>query len=152
MGLITDAGTPGISDPAYKLIRAAIDENIVVSPIPGAAAVIAALVSSGLPTDRFVFEGFLPPRKGRRKRLLSFTEETATLVLYESPRRLIRTLNDLLNTLGDRPAVVGREITKLHETMHRGTISELISYFNTHPAKGECVILIGKDKPNVYFS
>jgi len=152
VGLITDAGTPGISDPAYKLIRAAIDENVVVSPIPGPSAVIAALVSSGLPTDRFVFEGFLPPKKGRRKRLHSLLGETATIVIYESPKRLNRTLNDLLNELGDRPAVVGREITKIYETMHRGTISELMAYFIAHPAKGECVILIGKENPNVHFS
>jgi len=130
VGLITDAGTPGISDPAYKLIRAAINEDIVVSPIPGASAVIAALVSSGLPTDRFVFEGFLPPKKGRRRRLRAMQDESATIVLYESPNRLKRTLNDILNELGDRPAVIGREITKIHESMHRGTISELLSYFN----------------------
>ncbi len=150
--MITDAGTPGISDPAYKLIRGAIDASVSVSPVPGPSAVIAALVSSGLPTDRFIFEGFLPPKKGRRKRILSMIDENATVVLYESPKRLVRTLNDLLNEMGDRPAVIGREITKIHEEMHRGTISDLISYFSSHPAKGECVIMIGKNNPNVYFS
>ncbi|MFQ6604703.1 MAG: 16S rRNA (cytidine(1402)-2'-O)-methyltransferase [Fidelibacterota bacterium] len=152
VGLITDAGTPGISDPAYKLIRAAIDEKVEIIPIPGPTAVTTALVASGLPTDRFLFEGFLPPRKGRQKRLRMLESETATIILYESPHRLPRTLNDLLSFLGDRPAVVGRELTKIHESIYRGTLSSLASYFNLHSIKGECVILVGKNKENVFFN
>ncbi len=151
VGLVTDAGTPGISDPAYKLIRAAIEAGIRVESIPGASAVLAALVSSGLPTDRFLFEGFLPPKKGRQKRLTAMSRESATCILYESPRRLVRTLNDILKYIGDRPAVVCRELTKLHEEIIRGTVSELVDHFTSKPARGECVILVGKNDPNVYF-
>ncbi|NOZ04462.1 MAG: 16S rRNA (cytidine(1402)-2'-O)-methyltransferase [FCB group bacterium] len=151
VGLVTDAGTPGISDPAYKLIRAAIEAGIRVESIPGPSAVLAALVSSGLPTDRFLFEGFLPPKKGRQKRLTAMARESATYILYESPRRLVRTLNDILKYIGDRPAVVCRELTKIHEEIIRGTVSELVDHFTSNPARGECVILVGKNDPNVYF-
>ena len=151
LALISDAGTPGISDPAYKLIREAIKEEITVESIPGASASLAALISSGLPTDRFIFEGFLPPKKGRKARISRVKGEQATLIYYESPKRLQRTLKDLLDGLGDRPAVVSRELTKLHEEIKRGTLSELLSYFKTRSLRGECVILIGKNDQNVYF-
>ncbi len=151
LALISDAGTPGISDPAYKLIREAIKEEITIESIPGASASLAALISSGLPTDRFIFEGFLPPKKGRKARISRVKGEQATLIYYESPKRLQRTLKDLLDGLGDRPAVVSRELTKLHEEIKRGTLSELLSYFKTRSLRGECVILIGKNDQNVYF-
>jgi 16S rRNA (cytidine1402-2'-O)-methyltransferase len=151
LAVITDAGTPGISDPAYKLIREAIANDIIIEAIPGASALLAALVSSGLPTDRFIFEGFLPPKKGRKGRINQVKDEPATLIYYESPKRIQRTLKQLLEELGDRPAVVARELTKIYEEIKRGTLSELLSYFTTKPPKGECVILVGKDDPNVYF-
>lgn len=152
LAVVTDAGTPGISDPAYKLIRAALENNCRIESIPGASAVLTALVSSGLPTDRFLFEGFLPQKKGRQKRLKQLADIQATIIIYESPRRILRTLKDILNILGDRPAVAGRELTKLYEEFIRGNISELISYFSTHVPKGEFVVMIGKDDPNVYFN
>ena len=151
LAVITDAGTPTISDPAYKLIREALLHDITVESIPGASASLAALVSSGLPTDRFIFEGFLPPRKGRKARINRIKDEPATIIYYESPKRIKRTLKHLLEYLGNRPAVVARELTKLHEEIKRGTLSELLTYFTTKPPKGECVILVGKDDPNVYF-
>lgn len=151
VAIITDAGTPGISDPAYKLIRESIINNITIEPIPGASASLAALVSSGLPTDKFLFEGFLPTKKGRKKKINTVKNIEATLIYYESPKRLNRTLKNLLETLGDRPAVVARELTKIHEDIKRGTLSELLLYFTTKHPKGECVILVGKDDKNVYF-
>ena len=151
VAIVSDAGTPGISDPAYRLIREAIDADIKVESIPGASASISALVSSGLPTDRFLFEGFLPPKKGRRTRLENLKDETATIILYESPYRLVKTLTRCEEIFGNRPAVVARELTKLFEEIKRGTLSELISYFSQSKPKGECVILIGKDNENVYF-
>jgi 16S rRNA (cytidine1402-2'-O)-methyltransferase len=151
IAVISDAGTPGISDPAYKLIREAIKENITIESIPGVSASLAALISSGLPTDRFIFEGFLPPKKGRKSRISKIKDEKATIILYESPKRLKRTLKDLLEVLGDRPAVVSRELTKLHEEIKRGTLSELLSHFKAKTPRGECVILIGKYDQNVYF-
>ncbi len=151
VAIITDAGTPGISDPAYKLIRESIINNIIIEPIPGASASLAALVSSGLPTDKFLFEGFLPTKKGRKKKINTVKNIEATLIYYESPKRLNRTLKNLLETLGDRPAVVARELTKIHEDIKRGTLSELLLYFTSKHPKGECVILVGKDDKNVYF-
>jgi len=149
--LITDAGTPGISDPAYKLIRRAIDENIKVESIPGPNAVITSLTASGLPTDRFLFEGFLPNKKNRKSRLERLKKEDATLIFFENPNRLRRTLKDIQIFLGDRPAVIAREMTKIHEEYIRGTVSQLISYTEKNKLKGECVLLIGKDKNSVYF-
>ena len=149
--LITDAGTPGISDPAYKLIRRAIDENIKVESIPGPNAVITSLTASGLPTDRFLFEGFLPNKKNRKSRLERLKKEDATLIFFENPNRLQRTLKDIQIFLGDRPAVIAREMTKIHEEYIRGTVSQLISYTEKNKLKGECVLLIGKDKNSVYF-
>lgn len=150
--LITDAGTPGISDPAYKLIRRAIDENIKVESIPGPNAVITSLTASGLPTDRFLFEGFLPNKKNRKSRLKRLKKEDATLIFFENPNRLRRTLKDIQIFLGDRPAVIAREMTKIHEEYIRGTVSQLITYTEKKKLKGECVLLIGKDKNSVYFN
>ena len=151
VALITDAGTPGISDPAYKLIRKAIEIGCKVESIPGPSAVIASLVSSGLPTDRFIFEGFLPPKKGRKRRMENLKEETATIVIYENVNKLQRTIKQLLDIMGDRPAVICRELTKLHEETIRGTLSSLLNLLNDRKLKGECVLLIGKDDKNVYF-
>lgn len=151
VSVVTDAGTPGISDPAYKLIRATIENHIKVESIPGASASVTALSASGLPTDRFLFEGFLPHRKGRRKKLERLANLEATIIFYESPMRLIRTLNDILEFIGDRPAVIGRELTKVHEQYQRGKVSELINYFKENKPRGEFVVMIGKDDKNVYF-
>ena len=151
VAVVTDAGTPGISDPAYKLIRAAIESNARVEAIPGPSASITALVASGLPTDRFIFEGFLPPKKGRKAKLERLASIEATIILYESPKRIQRTLRDILEYICDRPAVIGRELTKLHEELIRGKVSELSSYFKQNTPRGEFVIMIGKDDPNVYF-
>ena len=151
IAVVTDAGTPGISDPAYKLIRATIENHIKVESIPGASASVTALSASGLPTDRFLFEGFLPHRKGRRKKLERLENLEATIIFYESPMRLIRTLNDILEFIGDRPAVIGRELTKVHEEYQRGIVSELINYFKENKPRGEFVVMIGKDDKNVYF-
>lgn len=151
VAVVTDAGTPGISDPAYKLIRAAIETNTRVEAIPGPSASITALVASGLPTDRFIFEGFLPHKKGRKGKLERLASIDATIIIYESPKRIQRTLKDILEYIGNRPAVIGRELTKMHEELIRGKVSELLSYFNQNTPRGEFVIMIGKDDPNVYF-
>ena len=151
VAIITDAGTPGVSDPAYKLVRAAIEEGLRVEAIPGSSALLAALVSSGLPTDRFLFEGFIPSKKGRKKRLESIQDDQATIVFFESPHRVVKTLKDIYEVLGDRPAVLARELTKLHEEIIRGTVSELLTYFTQKSPRGECVLMIGKDDPQVYF-
>jgi len=151
LALITDAGTPGISDPAYRIVREAIEHSIDVVSIPGPSAVLAALVASGLPTDRFIFEGFLPPKKGRKKRIENIKDEEATIIYYESPHRLVRSLGQFHEILGDRPAAVTRELTKMHEEIKRGTLSELYAYYDQTKPRGECVILIGKNDENVYF-
>ena len=151
VAVVTDAGTPSVSDPAYKLIRSVIQVDVKVEPIPGPSAFLTALVASGLPTDRFLFVGFLPPKKGRRKKLSDLASHEATLILYENPKRVVKTLSDIATFLGDRPAVVCRELTKVHEEIIRGTISVLLSYFSQESPRGECVIMIGKDDPNVYF-
>ena len=151
VAVVTDAGTPGVSDPAYKLIRSVIQVDVKVEPIPGPSAFLTALVASGLPTDRFLFVGFLPPKKGRTKKLSDLASYEATLIFYENPKRVVKTLSDIATFLGDRPAVVCRELTKVYEEIIRGTISELLSYFSQESPRGECVIMIGKDDPNVYF-
>jgi len=151
VAVISDAGTPAISDPSYKLIREAISIGAKIESIPGASAVLAALVSSGLPTDRFIFEGFLPPKKGRKKRIENIANENATIVIYESKNRLQRTIKQLLDILGDRPAVICRELTKLHEQFIRGTLSSLLSSVVEQALKGEIVLLVGKNDKNVYF-
>jgi 16S rRNA (cytidine1402-2'-O)-methyltransferase len=143
VALVTDAGMPGVSDPGFRLVRACAEEGIPVCVVPGPSAVTAALVVSGLPTDRWVFEGFLPRRGAeRRARLRSLASELRTIVLFESPRRLASTLRDLLAELGDRSAAVARELTKLHEEVVRGRVSELVERFGRTPARGEVVVII----------
>ena len=142
IAVVTDAGTPGISDPAFALVRAAVEAGIRVIPIPGASAVLPALVASGLPADRFVFEGFLPVKKGRATRLKLLHDETRTIVLYEAPHRVERTLQDLLDALGDRPAVLAREMTKKFEEFRRGTLAALLDSVRRKPPKGEMVIVV----------
>ena len=143
IALISDAGTPGISDPGFMLARECRRRGIAVTCLPGATAVIPALVSSGLPTDRFVFEGFLPLKKGLATRLAEMEQETRTVAVYESPHRLPRTLQKLSEAFGaDRNAAVCREISKIHETVHSGTLGELAEYFAMNQPKGEIVIVI----------
>ena len=141
VALISDAGTPGISDPGFLLVRECAAEGIEVQTLPGATACIPAIVSSGLPCDRFCFEGFLPQKKGRSTRLEALKEETRTMIFYESPYRLVKTLEQFAEAFGpDRACCVSREISKLHETHHRGTITELLNYFYENEPKGEIVI------------
>lgn len=143
IALVSDAGTPGISDPGFMLSRACREEGIDVECLPGATAFVPALVDSGLPCDRFVFEGFLPPKKGRATRLEELSREKRTVIIYESPKRLERTLRQLSEVFGgEREAAVAREISKLHETVHKGTLAELSEFFSQHPAKGEIVVII----------
>ncbi|HPW78230.1 MAG: Ribosomal RNA small subunit methyltransferase I [Bacteroidetes bacterium ADurb.Bin037] len=149
IALISDAGTPGISDPGFMLVRECLKADIPVECLPGATALIPALVNSGFPTDRFCFEGFLPLKKGRRARMDSLANETRTIILYESPFRLVKTLEQLSQIMGpDRYASVSRELTKIHEENRRGTLSELCLWYRDHTPKGEIVIVIkgrGKD-------
>ncbi len=141
--LISDAGTPGISDPGFLLVRAALDAGISVECLPGATAFVPALVNSGLPCDRFVFEGFLPVKKGRRTRLEELRTEERTMVLYESPHRVLRSLQDLAEVLGtDRRASVSRELSKLHEETIRGTLAELVAHFTAKGPRGEFVLVL----------
>jgi 16S rRNA (cytidine1402-2'-O)-methyltransferase len=142
IALVTDAGTPGISDPAFAFVREAIAQGIRIIPVPGASALLPALVVSGLPTERFVFEGFLPVKKGRRTRLEALKEEERTIVLYEAPHRIRRTMEDLLKTLGDREAVLAREMTKKFEEVLRGRLSELREHFRQKEPRGEFVVVI----------
>ncbi len=146
--LVSDAGTPGISDPGYLLVAKCIEADVEVECLPGASALIPAIAVSGLPNDRFCFEGFLPQKKGRQKRFLSLQEETRTMVFYESPHRLLKTLIQASEFLGaDRRAVVCRELSKLHEEIRRGTVTELIEWFTQNQPRGEIVIVIeGKEK------
>jgi 16S rRNA (cytidine1402-2'-O)-methyltransferase len=147
MALLTDAGTPGISDPAFYIIRACIKENIRVECLPGATALIPALVNSGLPSDSFCFEGFLPLKKGRHTLLTELAEENRTIILYESPMRLVKSLQQLMEYFGeDRQCCVSRELTKKFEENARGTLKEIHEHFNQKSVKGEIVIVIaGKD-------
>lgn len=143
MALITDAGTPGISDPAFLLVRECIKNNIKVECLPGATAFVPALVNSGLPINNFCFEGFLPLKKGRQTLLKKMTEEDRTMVFYESPMRLVKTLNDFIEYFGeDRQCCVSRELTKIFEENKRGTLREVHDYFNIKNVKGEIVIVI----------
>lgn len=150
VAVVTDAGTPGISDPAFLLVRAAVEQHIPVVPIPGASALLAALVVSGLPTDRFVFEGFLPVKKGRKTKLEALMHETRTIVLYESPFRIQRTLRDLYEHGGDRRVVVARELTKMFEEIQRGLLSEVLERIRKSTPRGEYVIVLEglKQKPD----
>jgi len=142
IALITDAGTPGVADPAFYLVRAAIAEGIAIVPVPGACALLCALVASGLPTDRFIFENFLPHKSsGRRKLFESLKNESRTVIFYETPHRIVKTLEDIKETLGDVRVVIGRELTKIHEEFLRGSAEELISHFAKHPPRGEMVAL-----------
>lgn len=149
VALVSDAGTPGISDPGFLLARECRRRGLEVETLPGPTAFVPALVNSGLPCDRFFFEGFLPPKKGRSTRLAEIAERTVTSVIYESPLRLVKTLEQLAECCGnDREASVSREISKLHDTTHRGTLAELIAEFGKNIPRGEIVIIIaGKPEP-----
>lgn len=143
VALISDAGTPGISDPGFMLTREARNRGVDVCTLPGPTAFVPALVSSGLPCDRFIFEGFLPQKRGRSTRLAELAAQPLTFIIYESPLRVQRTLAQLAEVCGaDRPASVSREISKLYETHHRGTLGELAEYFAANQAKGEIVIIV----------
>ena len=143
VALISDAGTPGISDPGFLLVRTCAEEGIEVQTLPGATACIPAIVSSGLPCDRFAFEGFLPQKKGRQTRLQELASEKRTMVFYESPYRLVKTLEQFAEVFGtDRRCSVAREISKIHEQHHRGTLAEVALWFKEHEPKGEIVIIV----------
>ncbi len=143
MALVSDAGTPSISDPGYLLVRACINNGIPVECLPGPVALIPALVNSGFPSDRFCFEGFLPHKKGRQKRLVQLAGESRTIILYESPHRLLKTLTALSGCLGpDRPCTVSRELTKIHEETVRGTLDEVRDFFSRKEPRGEIVITV----------
>ncbi|HOO08470.1 MAG TPA: 16S rRNA (cytidine(1402)-2'-O)-methyltransferase [Cyclobacteriaceae bacterium] len=143
MALVTDAGTPGISDPGFLLARACLQEGIKLECLPGATAFVPALVKSGFPTDRFVFEGFLPHKKGKQTLLQAFAGEPRTVVVYESPHRLEKTLGQMLEILGeDRKVSISRELTKIHEETITGSLKEVAAHFQTHKVKGEVVIVI----------
>ena len=151
IALITDAGTPGISDPGEELVRMCREEGLPVTAVPGAAACVTALTISGLPTRRFAFEAFLPTEKKERQQILEeLKQETRTIVLYEAPHRLIKTLRLLLETLGDRQVRVCRELTKKHETVYENTLSGAVSYYEEQEPKGECVLVIaGKSREEI---
>jgi 16S rRNA (cytidine1402-2'-O)-methyltransferase len=147
VALITDAGTPGISDPGFLLVRTCIEKGIPVETLPGPTALIPALVNSGIPCERFCFEGFLPPKKGRNKRLTALEDETRTMIFYESPYRLVKTLDELAEHFGpEREASVSRELTKVFEENIRGTLSFLSDFYNKKPPKGEIVIVVSGKK------
>ena len=144
IALVSDAGTPGISDPGFFLVREAVAAGQDVQCLPGATAFVPALVASGLPDDRFCFEGFLPQKKGRQTRLAELAKEERTIVIYESPYRLLKTLQQLAETMGaDRPACVAREISKVHEECVRGSLAELVEHFTTTAPRGEIVLIVG---------
>ncbi|HET7317532.1 MAG TPA: 16S rRNA (cytidine(1402)-2'-O)-methyltransferase [Nitrospirota bacterium] len=143
VALVSDAGTPGISDPGYFLINVAADQKIPVVPVPGATAAIAALSISGLPTDSFVFEGFLPAKHAARlKRLKNLTQEKRTIIFYEAPHKIVKTLEDMIEVLGDRKAVVTRELTKIHEETIRGMFSDILSHLREGTVRGEFTIVV----------
>jgi 16S rRNA (cytidine1402-2'-O)-methyltransferase len=147
IALISDAGTPGISDPGFLLVRTCVEKEILVETLPGPTALIPALINSGLPCDRFCFEGFLPPKKGRNKRMKVLSDETRTMVFYESPYRLVKTLDELAIYFGpDRAACVSRELSKLFEENIRGTLSFLSEHYTNKPPKGEIVIIVAGKK------
>jgi 16S rRNA (cytidine1402-2'-O)-methyltransferase len=142
IALVSDAGTPGISDPAYMLVQAAIENNIRVIPIPGATAFLAALTVSGLPINKFIFEGFLPLKKGRKSKINALVSEERTIVFYESPHRIHKTVKELYENWGNRKCVMGREITKKFEEIYRGNLSDLMSHLGEKRVKGEIVLII----------
>ena len=144
VALVSDAGMPGLSDPGYRLVRECVDRNLEVSVVPGPTAVVSALAISGLPSARFVFEGFLPRKQGdRRRRLGDLVDEARTIVFFESPHRIAACLGDLLDVLGDRPAALVRELTKLYEEAQRGMLSELLERAETEAPRGEIVVVVG---------
>ena len=142
LALVSDAGTPGVSDPLYHLVRAALAEYVSVVSLPGPSAVLAALTISGLPVNRFVFEGFLPRKKGRKKLIEELAQEKRTIVLFESPHRIVKTLNELYQVMGDRKAVLARELTKIHEEVIRGTLGALAIKADEQKLKGEITLVI----------
>ncbi len=143
VALISDAGTPAISDPGFLLVRACVEAGVQVECLPGSTAFVPALVNSGLPSERFCFEGFLPVKKGRNKRLLALQDEERTMVFYESPYRLVKTLRQFMDFFGaDRKACVCRELTKLYEESVRGDLSELVLHYESHAPKGEIVVVV----------
>ena len=147
IALVSDAGTPGISDPGFLLVRSCLEKEIAVETLPGPTALIPALVNSGLPSDRFCFEGFLPQKKGRNKRLSGLEEETRTMIFYESPYRLVRALREMSEHFGlEREACVSRELSKIYEENVRGTLSFLAGYYTDKPPKGEIVIVVSGKK------
>ncbi|NNG11238.1 MAG: 16S rRNA (cytidine(1402)-2'-O)-methyltransferase [Arenibacter sp.] len=147
IALISDAGTPAISDPGFLLTRACVENDIAVECLPGATAFVPALVNSGLPNDKFVFEGFLPVKKGRQTRLTLLSEENRTMIFYESPHKLVKTLSHFVTYFGaDRPVSVSRELSKLYEETIRGAVSDVLQHFTKSPPKGEIVIVVGGKK------
>ena len=147
IALISDAGTPAISDPGFLLTRACVENHIAVECLPGATAFVPALVNSGLPNDKFVFEGFLPVKKGRQTRLTLLSEENRTMIFYESPHKLVKTLSHFVTYFGaDRPVSVSRELSKLYEETIRGAVSDVLQHFTKSPPKGEIVIVVGGKK------
>ena len=143
VALVSDAGMPGLSDPGYRLVKACADRGLRVETVPGPSAVITAVAASGLAPGRFVFEGFLPKKQGdRKRRIVGFRDERRTIVLFESPHRIEASLEDLLDELGPRPAVIARELTKMHEEIRRGTLDELLASVEADPPRGEIVIVI----------
>lgn len=147
IGLVSDAGTPSISDPGFYLVRECVQQGVKVECLPGATAFVPALVNSGLPSDRFVFEGFLPVKKGRQKRLTALVDEVRTIIFYESPHRLVKSLTQMAEFFGaDRRVSVSREISKLFEENRQGTLQEIAEHYTAHPPKGEIVIVVaGKE-------
>ncbi len=144
VALVSDAGMPGISDPGYRLVHLAVRHGIPVVPVPGASAFVAALAASGLPVDNFRFLGFLPAKRAARKKAIEELKTASkTMVFYEAPHRLLEMLQDVREILGDRPVVVAREVTKLHEEFLRGTVSELVAHLGNRPVKGEMTVLVG---------
>ena len=146
IALISDAGTPLVSDPGFYLVRAAVQKGLDIVPIPGASAMLAGLVAAGLPSDRFTFEGFLPRKKGRQTRFKTLASDPRTIILYESPHRIKKTLKDIEEYMGERPVVIAREITKRYEEFIRGSVSEIREQLDTRSIKGEVVIMIGGNK------
>ncbi len=150
VALVSDAGTPGLSDPGYVLIRAAVENNVSVVPLPGASALLPALIASGLPTDSFIYLGFMPRKSsGRRTALAEVATLPHTLVFYEAPHRLLDMLTDLCEVFGVRPCAVARELTKLYEEIWRGTLQEAVTHFQSTPPRGELVIIVGGYQPPI---
>ncbi len=144
--LVSDAGTPGISDPGYLIVKACIENEIEVECLPGATAFVPALINSGFPNDNFSFEGFLPQKKGRQKKLLSLRDESRTIIFYESPHRILKLMEELLLYWGEREVVICRELSKMFEETLRGTVSELIEIIKQKPLKGEIVVVVNNSK------